>query len=48
MAEGSNWNFQRVQLICLDIAKYEPLKEGSYIPLPSFLANKRAIINVKK
>ena len=47
MAEGSNWNFDRVQLLWLDIAKYESLKRGSYIPLPSFLAKKKAIINVK-
>ena len=30
MAEGSNWNFDRIQLLWLDIAKYEPLKGGSY------------------
>ena len=47
MNEGSGWNFERVQLLWLDIAKYEPPKGGSYIPLPSFLANKKAIINVK-
>ena len=47
MAEGSNWNFDRVQLLWLDIAKYESLKGGSYIPLPSFLAKRKAIINVK-
>ena len=31
----------------LDIAKYEPFKGGSYIPLPKYLANKKAIINIK-
>ena len=31
----------------LNIAKYEPLKGSSYIPLPKILANKKAIINVK-
>ena len=31
----------------LNIAKYEPLKGSSYIPLPETLANKKAIINVK-
>ena len=30
----------------LNIAKYEPLKGSSYIPLPEALANKRAIINL--
>jgi len=31
----------------LDIAKYEPLKGGSYIPLPKEVTNKKAVINVK-
>ena len=31
----------------LNIAKYEPLKGSSYIPLPKPLADKKAIINVK-
>ena len=31
----------------LNIAKYEPLKGSSYIPLPEDLANKKAIINVQ-
>ena len=31
----------------LNIAKYEPLKGSSYIPLPKALANKKAIINVQ-
>ena len=33
--------------IYLNIAKYEPLKGSSYIPLPKALANKKAMINVK-
>jgi hypothetical protein len=31
----------------LNIAKYEPLRGSSYIPLPKALENKKAIINVK-
>ena len=31
----------------LNIAKYEPLKGSSYIPLPEALANKKAIINLQ-
>ena len=31
----------------MDIAKYETFKGGSYIPLPKYLANKKATINVK-
>ena len=32
----------------LNIAKFEPLKGSSYIPLPEALANKKAIINLNK
>ena len=34
---------------CLDLytVKYEPLGGSSYIPLPAFLAAKKAIINLK-
>ena len=44
---GSGWRFK--SLISLDIltVKYEPLKGSSYIPLPSVLNNKKAIINLK-
>ena len=31
----------------LNIARYEPLKGSSYIPLPNALANKKTIINLK-
>ena len=31
----------------MNIAKYEPLKASSYIPLPEVLANKKTIINLK-
>ena len=31
----------------MNIAKYEPLKGGSYIPLPEALANKKAIVKVQ-
>ena len=31
----------------LDIARYEPLRGGSYIPLPAAVGNKKVVINVK-
>ena len=33
--------------LCLNVAKYEPLKGSSYIPLPKILTNRKAIINVR-
>ena len=31
----------------LDIARYQPLRGGSYIPLPAAVKNKKAVVNVK-
>ena len=45
--QGSNWRFHSVLSLDLHIAKYFPLGGFSYIPLPMFLAAKKAIINLK-
>jgi hypothetical protein len=44
---GSGWVFVRVIQLDILIDKYVPLCGSSYIPLPKFLADKTAIINVK-
>ena len=44
---GSNWRFKAVAKLDIDTSGYEPLKGNSYIPLPEYLANKKAIINLK-
>ena len=31
----------------IDVARYEPLRGGSYMPLPKKLINKKAIINIQ-
>ena len=46
-SQGSNWRFHPVLNFDLHIVKYEPLGGSSYIPLPKFLAAKKAIINLK-
>ena len=45
--QGSNWRFNSVLSLDLHTVKYEPLGGSSYIPLPAFLAAKKAIINLK-
>ena len=45
--QGTNWGFHSVLSLDLHIVKYEPLGGSSYIPLPDFLAGKKAIINLK-
>ena len=44
---GSVWVVDRMQTLRLDIAKYQPLTGGSYIPLPAAVRSKKAVINVK-
>ena len=44
---GSGWVVDRVQTLWLDIARYQPLRGGSYIPLPVEVKLKKAVINVK-
>ena len=44
---GSGWVVDRVQTLWLDIARYQPLRGGSYIPLPAAIRSKKAVINVK-
>ena len=42
--QGSIWRFHSVLSLDLHIVKYEQLGGSSYIPLPAFLAAKKAII----
>ena len=39
---GSGWVVDQV-----DIARYQPLRGGSYIPLPAAVRNKKTVINIK-
>ena len=46
-AEGSGWVFQKVEKLVLHTTRWDPIKAGSYIDLPPFLKNKKAIVNMK-
>ena len=45
--QGSNWRLPSVLSLVLHTVKYVPLGGSSYIPLSKFLAEKKAIINLK-
>ena len=45
-SQGRNWRCRSVLNLNLHTVKYEPLGGSSYIPLPSFLAAKKTIINL--
>ena len=44
---GSNWRFQRVVDLEINLAEYDPTGGSSYIQLPKQLNGKKAIINMK-
>ena len=44
---GSGWVVDQVQTLWLDIARYQPLRGSSYIPLPAAVRSKKAVVNVK-
>ena len=46
-AEGSGWRFLKIINLTLHTAKWDPFNAGSYIDLPPFLKNKKAMINMK-
>ena len=45
--EGTGAAVNKCIKLYLNIAKYEPLKGSSYMPLPDKIANKKVVINVK-
>ena len=45
--QGSGWQFDQVEYFDINIDPFEPLSEGSYIPLPEKIASRQAIINIK-
>ena len=47
MREGSGWTFGHIESLEIHLNHFKPLKGGSFIPTPSVLAKKKAIINVK-
>ena len=45
--QGSNWRFKEVLSLGINTVEYKPLKGSSYIKLPKWLADKKAIVNMK-
>ena len=46
-ARGSGWVLVGITIAYVDVEIYIPIPGGTYLPLPAWLANKKAIINVK-
>ena len=45
--KGSGWYFKEVEKLEIHTAEYNPTKGSSYIPLPDWISNKKAIVNIK-
>ena len=46
-AEGSGWSLLFIESLVLHTVNWDPLNAGSYMELPEYLKNKKAIINMK-
>ena len=46
-ASGSGWYFNEVIKLEITTTEFNPTKGSSYIPLPDWITNKKAIINIK-
>jgi len=45
---GSGWKVEMIETAYVNVARYQSLRGGTYLPLPANLVKKKAIINVKK
>ena len=44
---GSSWYFKEVEKVEIHTVEYNPAKGSSYISLPGWISNKKAIVNIK-
>ena len=44
---GSGWVVKDISAAYLRISRFEPLRGGSYMPLPKFIQSKKAVVNIK-
>ena len=45
--QGSGWSLQCILHLTVNINKYNPMRAGSFIPLPDVIKNRKACVNVK-
>jgi len=48
LMNGSGWTFHSIVALDIHTVGYKPLNGSSYVPLPKFLASKKALIKMKK
>ena len=47
VAEGSGWEVEKIELVYVNVARFQPLRGGTYLPIPTKLKNKKAVTNVQ-
>ena len=47
VAEGSGWEVEKIELVYVNVARFKPLRGGTYLPIPTKLKNKKAVMNVQ-
>ena len=47
LQNGSGWYFKYIRELQINVVEYKPVKGSSYIDLPPWIKNKKAIINMK-
>ena len=47
VAEGSGWEVEKIELVYVNVARFQPLCGGTYLPIPTKLKNKKAVMNVQ-
>ena len=47
VAEGSGWEVEKIELVYVNVSRFQPLRGAIYLPIPTKLKNKKAIINVQ-
>ena len=43
---GSGWIMDKILEAFINVAQYQPMRGGSYMPLPAKLKNKKAVLNI--
>ena len=44
---GSGWIMDKILEAYINVARYQPMRGGSYMPLPAKLKNKKAVLNIQ-
>ena len=47
VAKGSGWELEKIEFVYVNVVRYQPLRGGTYLPIPTKLKNKKAVMNVE-